>query len=107
MITGVDAPEDKVNAFKNNLKLLDQLIGDNKYLTGNELTIADISVLASLALVEFFKVDLSEYSNLSRWHSSLKSELPYYEEINHFEDEYIADYLEKIKAFLLKMKANQ
>ena len=37
-LTGVEPTEDKVNALKNNLKLLDQLIGDNKYLTGDVLT---------------------------------------------------------------------
>ena len=39
-----DPSEDKVTAQKKNLELLDQLIGSNKYLAGNYLTLADLTV---------------------------------------------------------------
>ncbi|CAG2176991.1 unnamed protein product, partial [Oppiella nova] len=52
--SGVDPPEDKVTAFHNNLKVLDALIGRNKYLIGNHLTIADFSLGAIIANFHWF-----------------------------------------------------
>ena len=60
MLTGADPTEDMVTAHKKNLDLLDQLIGSNKYLAGNDLTLADLYVLAILSY------------NVERWRSHLK-----------------------------------
>ena len=49
MMYGGDAPEDKITAHKKNLELWDQLIGSNKYLAGNDLTLAALSVLVTLS----------------------------------------------------------
>ena len=80
---GVDPSEQEVTNFKNNLKLLDTLIGDNKYVTGNELTIADLSVLASttvLAINDFS--DLNDVPNVKQWFDRIRKELHYYQEVN-------------------------
>ena len=95
MLTGVDAPEEKVIAFKNNLKLADQLIGDQKYVTGDELTIADLSLLAITSMLHIFQFDVTDYPNFKRWLSSIKSELPYYAEINEFEPAYLQQLMDK------------
>ena len=65
------------------MKLLDTLIGDNKYVAGNELTIADLSVLASTTILEIndYK-DLNDFPNVKAWFDRLRKELPYYEEVN-------------------------
>ena len=80
---GTEVTEQQLTNFKNNLKLLDTLIGSNKYVAGNDLTIADFSVLASTSVLEIkdFK-DLDEYPNVKRWFDGLRKELPYYEEVN-------------------------
>jgi len=81
--TGVDPLPERVIAFKNNMKLLDESIGDNHYLTGNEhLTIADLAVLSSTAIFLNLGTDLSEYPKFKRWLTTLSQELPYFADIN-------------------------
>ena len=83
MYSGAEPTEQQVTNFKNNLKLLDTLIGDNKYVAGNELTIADLSIVATITTLAIndFK-DLADAPNVKRWLDRLTKELPYYEEIN-------------------------
>ncbi|XP_064459324.1 uncharacterized protein LOC135369737 [Ornithodoros turicata] len=68
------------------LNLLDTFLYDQRYLVGDDVTVADISILATLTLTEvLFKVadyDLSPFKNVSAYYDRLKAELPYYEEIN-------------------------
>jgi len=99
LFSGVDPPEDKVNAFKNNLKLLDALIGDNKYLVGNNLTIADLSVLSTTVFLEKMDFDVKDYPNFKRWTATLSQQLPYFQDINGFDMKAEAMvYIEKVKA---------
>ncbi|CAG2172484.1 unnamed protein product, partial [Oppiella nova] len=79
----VDTPPDEMTKFKEVLQVLDQLIGDKAYLTGNELTIADRSLLATTVYIKWCEIiDFNDFPNLQRWDSWLMSELPYYKEIN-------------------------
>jgi len=98
MMTGVDPPEDKVNALKNSLKVLDQLIGSNRYVTGDQLTIADLSLLATTTYLDWGDYDLSEYANYKRWFNALKSELKYYQEVNGITKEELNETMAKYKA---------
>ncbi|CAG2105335.1 unnamed protein product, partial [Medioppia subpectinata] len=83
LLTGADPPPEKVLAFKNNLKLFDQLLGDNHYATGAEhLTIADLTLLASTAVLLAIQYDLSDCPNVERYLNTLSNELPYYAMIN-------------------------
>ena len=107
MFTGVDPSEDKVNAFKNNLKLLDQLIGDNKYLTGSELTIADLTVLMTVGGLHFTQYDLTDYPNFKRWSTELPSELPFYGEVNDKNKEEVDAYVAKIKGRMASLQQNK
>ena len=64
------------------VKLLDDSLSNQKYVAGNELTLADLSVLASMTVLEGFNYDISEFKNVTEWNNRLKNELPYYDEIN-------------------------
>ena len=107
MFSGVDPPEDKLNALKNNLKLMDQLIGDNKFLTGSNLTIADLSIVATTSILDFMEFDVSDYPNFKRWFSTLKSELQYFNEVNHFDKEEFQTNIEKMKAKMASLQQNK
>jgi glutathione S-transferase len=61
---------------------LDTLIGDNKYVAGTHLTIADLSFLASSSIFTVTDYDLSDYPNVKEWLERLETELPYFDEIN-------------------------
>jgi len=80
---GVEPTEAQITSFKNNLKTLDSLIGTNKYAAGADLTIADLSLLATLSylVVNDFK-DLNDVPNVKKYYERLSKELPYYNEIN-------------------------
>ena len=61
---------------------MNTLIGQNKYVAGSELTIADLSVLASTTVLEIDNYqDLSDAPNVKAWLTRVK-QLPYYEEVN-------------------------
>ena len=92
-------PDNK--ACKKNLELLDQLIGSNKYLAGNDLTLADLSVLARLSYTDIAKYDLSDYKNVERWRSHLEKEVKNYNENVFAEDEQQSEIL-KLKAKMNK-----
>ena len=76
---------------------MDQLIGSNKYLDGNELTLADLSVLATLTSVDIAKDDMSAHKNVERWRLQLEKEVKNYNENVFTED--------KQQSGILKMNA--
>jgi glutathione S-transferase len=75
---------------------LDAIIGDNNYVTGDELTIADLSLLASSTVFAIANFDLSDYKNVENWIKRLQNELDYYEEING-DRQAVEDYTNKIR----------
>ena len=102
LFTGKPATEEVLKAFNDNLKLANQLIGDNKYLLGDHLTIADLSVLATTSGLISTDHDFTDIPNVKRWIKDLISTLPYYSEINNFEPAELMAYFGKIKEFLAK-----
>lgn len=68
--------------FKDALTLLDDQLAENKYVAGDNLTIADLSILASLSFSEAADYSLEVYSNVDEWRKRLANELLGYEEIN-------------------------
>ena len=83
LFRGTEPTEQQRKNFDNSLKLLDTLIGSNNYVTGDDLTIADLSLFASTTMLGLndYK-DVEEYSNVKAWFQRLQKELPYYEEVN-------------------------
>ena len=77
-----DLDPEKEKKVKEALKLLDDSLANQKYVAGNELSLADLSVLASMTYLEGFSYDVSEFKNVTEWINRLKSELPYYDEVN-------------------------
>ncbi len=75
---------------------MDAIIGDNNYVTGDELTIADLSLLASSTVFAIANFDLSGYKNVENWIKRLQNELDYYEEISG-DRQAVEDYTNKIR----------
>lgn len=68
--------------MKKSAILLNNHLASNKYLTGNKVTIADISVYGDLGQFSKSHLDLynfEEYPNLNGWLGRMK-ELPKYDE---------------------------
>jgi len=56
------------------LPICDKQLGENKYITGDSLTLADINLLAILDPAELAQIDLSPYSNVVKWRTNLKAQ---------------------------------
>ena len=58
--------------FKNSIriyKVLDTILAKNKFLAGNEYSIADIATFPWIARHNWHDIGLKKYKNLSRWYS--------------------------------------
>ncbi|KAH8039315.1 hypothetical protein HPB51_005561 [Rhipicephalus microplus] len=64
------------------LELLTGFLGDSKFLFGDDVTLADISILATLTVTECADYDLSRFPIILDYYERLKTSLPYYNEIN-------------------------
>ncbi|KAH7644433.1 glutathione s transferase-like protein 5 [Dermatophagoides farinae] len=71
---------EKLIAVTNALTLLEIFLINKNYVACEHLTIADISILANVTLLEIsVEFDLSSYPNIWLWIQRLRNELPYYE----------------------------
>ncbi|CAG2101742.1 unnamed protein product [Medioppia subpectinata] len=82
LIMNMEPAADKLAGLHASLKILDQLIGANRYLVGNQLTIADLSQLSLNAYLDIIGIDVTPYANYQRWLAGLRVELTYFNEIN-------------------------
>ncbi|XP_058813010.1 glutathione S-transferase 1 isoform X3 [Topomyia yanbarensis] len=59
------------------IEFLDKFLEGAKYVAGGDsLTIADLSILATVSSFEVAKVDLSKYPNVAAWYERLSEEAP-------------------------------
>ncbi len=79
---GTEPTEEQLTKLKNNLKLLDTMIGSNGFVAANHLTIADLSLLSSSTIFSYVNYDLSDYPNVKQWYEKLQNDLPYFKEVN-------------------------
>jgi len=81
-MSGEDPDERKANALKQSLDYIDIFLDKSSYCAGDQLTIADFSILASVTQLEGMDYRITSYPNLCKWVQRLKTELPYYESCN-------------------------
>ncbi|KAL9693342.1 hypothetical protein quinque_012627 [Culex quinquefasciatus] len=82
VLEGKPAPEGTFKQFEDALQFLETFLAQSKYLAGDSLTIADISLLATITT---FKVaaglDLSRYGNIERWYGLVSASVAGHDEI--------------------------
>ncbi|CAH2042127.1 unnamed protein product, partial [Iphiclides podalirius] len=71
-----DVLKDDLN---NTLRFLDKFLENSKWVAGNNCTIADTSIYASVSAIMAVGWDISQFSNIQRWLKECSS-LPGYEE---------------------------
>ncbi|XP_075146837.1 glutathione S-transferase 1-like [Haematobia irritans] len=75
-------PKDKIDAIADIYAFLETFLKDKTYMAGDQMTIADFSVIATVtSLVAFLQIDGSKYPKLTAWIKRMES-LPYYQEAN-------------------------
>lgn len=66
--------KDGLGFLKRFLPILEQQIGQEKYLAGPEMTLADISLLASLDVSEVSSISLDPYPQINEWQKKLMAQ---------------------------------
>jgi glutathione S-transferase len=64
---------------------LDQMIGEKKFLVGENISIADIMMFHEISSVEFLKHDISEFKNIIAFTNRLREG---FTEIKEIDDEF-------------------
>ncbi|KAH8365519.1 hypothetical protein KR093_001641 [Drosophila rubida] len=89
-----EVPQEKLNNVKEGYKHLENFLGDNKYVNGDIMTIADFCCAATASsLPAVLKMDPVEFPKIAAWLGRLEK-LPYYEEVNNVG---VRKYIEMLK----------
>lgn len=77
-------PFDKAKLEKINdaFKFLEVFLSSTAYVAGDELTLADLALVATVSNYDVCGYDLSPYKNVSAWYAKVKQNAPGYEEAN-------------------------
>ncbi|XP_053686818.1 glutathione S-transferase 1-like [Sabethes cyaneus] len=76
--TSTEAQRDKLYEA---LGFLETYLGRSRYAAGDHLTIADVSLVASVSAIEICYVKLEKYPKVVAWYERCKKELTGYEDI--------------------------
>lgn len=63
------------------VSILNQILQDHPYVAGSKKTIADFTVLQSVASLDAYSYDLKPFPAIQKWYRKLHQELPYYDEL--------------------------
>jgi glutathione S-transferase len=61
------------------VELLNIFLEGNDYVAGNHLTLADLSIVASISTYELIGIDVNKFSNVAKWYAKCQQEVPGYE----------------------------
>ncbi|KAL4707290.1 hypothetical protein ACJJTC_019828 [Scirpophaga incertulas] len=98
MIFAGEAMDDEKAAKLNEaIGWLDTMLEGKAFVAGNNLTVADISIVVTFTCLEAFDYDFSKYHNVSKWFERTKKALePYgYAEIDKAGAQVLAKFLDK------------
>ncbi|KAF5279673.1 hypothetical protein FQR65_LT15308, partial [Abscondita terminalis] len=82
MFAGASYDPEKLSKLKDGVKIFDTLLEGHEYAVGNNLTVADLSLVATVSTIDVMGFDLSPYKNVQRWFANVKANAPGYEEAN-------------------------
>ncbi|XP_071653766.1 glutathione S-transferase 1-like isoform X1 [Temnothorax longispinosus] len=81
VFSGVTPEQAKYDKVNNALAFLDKFLEGEDYAAGKTLTLADLSLVVTIANFKLMDHDLSKYSNILRWFAKIQAEAPKYNEI--------------------------
>ena len=70
---------DKLARLQEALGWLDGFLSGHKYAAGDNITIADHSLLATVSTIKEANVDFSKHTNILAWLETCKTDIPGYE----------------------------
>ncbi|XP_053655753.2 glutathione S-transferase 1-like isoform X1 [Cherax quadricarinatus] len=79
---GTEVEPHKLDLLQEALRWLNQFLAGHEWAVGNNITVADIVLVATVSTIEAAGVDLSMHDNVVSWLERCKSTLPGYTEVN-------------------------
>ncbi|XP_065213130.1 glutathione S-transferase 1-1-like [Planococcus citri] len=76
IFAGVPVPEDKKKKLEEAFEFLNTFLSSTEYAAGDKITLADYSLFTSVTSVTAVDFDISKYTNVTKWLSKLKTQLP-------------------------------
>ncbi|KAF6201954.1 hypothetical protein GE061_004350 [Apolygus lucorum] len=82
MFMGAPWDKEKAEKLDEAVMMLEEYLTRNKWAAGNQMTLADISLLASVSTLEAVNYDFSKYPKIMAWSENSKKMIPDYEKVN-------------------------
>ncbi|KAG0722493.1 Glutathione S-transferase 1, isoform D [Chionoecetes opilio] len=82
MFRGGSIDEEKLTKLHEALEWLDGFLAGHKWAVGDNITVADHSLAASVSTFKAAGIDLEKHSNVSAWLARCEGEMPGYAEVN-------------------------
>lgn len=79
---GASYDPEKLKKCEEAMKFFDTFLENSEYAAGNNLTLADLTLVATVSTYEVMDFDLSPYKNVTKWLAKIKKTAPGYEEAN-------------------------
>ncbi|XP_037728775.1 glutathione S-transferase D2 isoform X2 [Drosophila subpulchrella] len=74
--TGKPGTEEDLKKIETSFGFLDTFLEGREYVAGDQLTVADIAILATVSTFDIVKFDFSKYANVTRWYANAKEVTP-------------------------------
>ncbi|BFF92706.1 glutathione S-transferase 1-1-like [Drosophila madeirensis] len=78
--TKTPAPPEEMEKVDKAFKLLNTFLEKDEFVAGSSLTVADISILATVSTFEIVDFDFSKYPNVAKWYENAKEVTPGWEQ---------------------------
>ncbi|KAH8383413.1 hypothetical protein KR009_008473, partial [Drosophila setifemur] len=78
--TGKPGSQESLDKVNNAFGFLNTFLEGQDYVAGNELTVADIVILATVSTTEMVDFDLSKFPNVDRWYKNAQKVTPGWDE---------------------------
>nr|AEF98444.1 glutathione S-transferase [Ostrinia furnacalis] len=98
VLAGAPADEALLKMLEEALKFLDTFLEGQKYAAGSELTLADLSLVATVSTIDAAGISIESYQSVNKWFTLVKSTAPKYDEAN-------GQGVEMFRAFVAQLKA--
>jgi len=83
MFAKASADPEKYKKMEESYEFLNTFLENQDFVAGDNLTIADLAIIASVSTAEILGFDLSKYPNVAKWFENSKKIIPGYDELNH------------------------
>jgi len=82
MFAKTPADPEKYKKVEESYEFLNKFLENQDFVAGDNLTLADLAIIASVSTAEIVGFDLSKYPNVAKWFENSKKIIPGYDELN-------------------------